>query len=51
VFKHTVRPRLSGLLVSSNNVSLARYPDNRNRKHEERSSFQSKYQQGKQRWW
>jgi len=28
--------------ISSNNVGLARYLDNRNRKHIERNSFQSK---------
>jgi len=30
--------------VLSDNVSLARYPDNRNRKYRERNSFQSKCQ-------
>jgi len=37
--------------VSSNNVSLARYWDNRNQNYIERNSFQSKCQQCKQRWW
>jgi len=50
-FKNTtVRPRLSGLLCLLNNVGLARYPVNWNRKYIERNSFQSKCQQCKQRW-
>jgi len=38
-----------GCFVSSNNVGLARYPDNWNRKYKERNSFRSKCQQCKQR--
>jgi len=37
-------------IVSPNTVGLARYPDNRNRKYEERNSCQSKCQQCKQDW-
>jgi len=47
---YAVRPRSSGILFSSNNVGLARYPDNWNRKYTERNYFQSECQQCKQRW-
>jgi len=36
--------------VSSNNIGLARYLHNRNRKYKEQNLYQSKCQQRKQRW-